>query len=96
MGAGVISGASSVYLTQHFQESPISQSPPYTPPAELVATAERALAEATLAELAKAEALYLAYGSVTDGKSAVTGATLPPFAECRPLVQSGWLAASRV
>lgn len=71
------------------------QPPPYTPPASLVTAAEEALAGATPAELAKAEALYLAYGSVTGHRSAVSGAELPAFADCRPLVRAGWLAVAR-
>lgn len=65
----------------------------YRPQPEVVSNAERMLAEASPLELARAEEMYLAYGGVTDGKSAVTGAELPLFAECRPLVKAGWLAA---
>lgn len=68
----------------------------YTPPSELVTAAESALAAATPEQLQRAEALYTAYGSVTGHRSAVTGATLPPFSECKPLVRAGWLAAASV
>lgn len=69
---------------------------PYTPPPELVTAAERALSLATPEQLQRAEALYTAYGSVTGHRSAVTGAELPPFSECKPLVRVGWLAAASV
>lgn len=67
---------------------------PYSPPPEMVAAAEEKLAAASPAALARAEAAYQAYGDVTGGRSAVTGALLPTFAECKPLVRAGWLAAT--
>ncbi|NVJ13141.1 hypothetical protein [Myxococcus sp. AM010] len=70
--------------------------PAYSPAPELVAAAERALATANPAHLDTAERMYLSYGAVTDGRSAVTGAVLPPFRECSVLVRAGWLAAARV
>lgn len=68
---------------------------PYVPPAEMVKEAEQAIAAAPLADMVAAEHAYLRYGSVTGGRSAVTGAQLPPFSECKPLVQAGWLAVIR-
>lgn len=68
-----------------------SPAPAYAPPAELVAKAEQSLANASKAQLAAAETLYGAYGSVTAGRSAVTGAELKPFSECPVLVRAGWL-----
>lgn len=72
----------------------MSETLPYSPPPEMVAAAEAKLAAATPAALAKAEAAYQAYGDVTGGRSAVTGAQLPAFADCKPLVRAGWLAAT--
>jgi hypothetical protein len=74
-----------------------SSSPPtpYTPPPELLAAAEKMLFEASPGELAIADKLYVAYGSVTGQRSAVTGAELPAFDICRPLVRAGWLATVR-
>ncbi|MBZ4371465.1 hypothetical protein [Corallococcus sp. AS-1-6] len=69
---------------------------PYTPPPELVAAAEKALAQASPGKLATALTLYTCYGSVTGGRSAVTGAELPPFEKCSVLVRAGWLAAAEV
>ncbi len=71
------------------------QTPPYSPPQEMLAAAEKALSEATPAELAAAESLYMAYAKPTGGRSAVTGAELPLFAACKPLVRAGWLAAAK-
>ncbi|NOK32354.1 hypothetical protein HMI49_03950 [Corallococcus exercitus] len=67
---------------------------PYTPPAELIAAAEKALAQANPGKLATALTLYTCYGSVTGGRSAVTGAELPPFEKCSALVRAGWLAVA--
>lgn len=72
-----------------------SGSTTYTPSEETLANAERLLSEATPRELAQAELLYVAYGSVTGGRSAVSGAELPSFDFCRPLVRAGWLVAAR-
>ncbi|QDE83326.1 hypothetical protein [Myxococcus xanthus] len=68
-------------------------SQPYTPPSELVSAAEQSVASASPESLAQAERLYVAYGGVTGGRSAVTGATLPQFSACSVLVRAGWLAA---
>lgn len=70
-------------------------SQPYTPPPRLVEKAEAALAEAAPEELAEAARLYAAYGTVTEGRSAVSGAELPAFSDCRPLVKAGWLEVAR-
>lgn len=69
--------------------------PAYVPAPELVAAAEQSVASASPEVLATAERLYVAYGAVTDGRSAVTGATLPQFSACSVLVRAGWLAAVR-
>lgn len=68
---------------------------PYTPPPEMLEAAEKMLASATPAELALADKLYVAYGSVTGQRSAISGAELPTFDICRPLVRAGWLASVR-
>ncbi|QSQ17222.1 hypothetical protein [Myxococcus landrumensis] len=70
--------------------------PAYTPPDELVESARLSLAAAMPSELDAAVRAYRAYGSVTDGRSAVTGAELPAFDACPPLVQAGWLAVARL
>lgn len=75
--------------------SSTSSPTPYTPPDDLVQAAEKALAEATPEELARAEALYMAYAAVTRYRSAVTGSDLPLFPRCSSLVRAGWLAAAR-
>ncbi|MBN8466185.1 hypothetical protein JYJ95_06655 [Corallococcus exiguus] len=67
---------------------------PYTPPPELIASAEKALAQASPSKLALALTLYHCYGGVTGGRSAVTGAELPPFEKCSMLVRAGWLAVA--
>ncbi|RKH21889.1 hypothetical protein D7Y11_08205 [Corallococcus sp. AB018] len=67
---------------------------PYTPPPELIASAEKALAQASPSKLALALMLYHCYGSVTGGRSAVTGAELRPFEKCSTLVRAGWLAVA--
>ncbi|RKH64106.1 hypothetical protein [Corallococcus aberystwythensis] len=67
---------------------------PYTPPAELITAAEKVLAQASPGKLATALTLYTCYGSVTGGRSAVTGAELPPFEKCSVLVRAGWLAVA--
>ena len=69
---------------------------PYSPPAHLVESAEKALGEAGAEELKLAADLYAAYCAVTEGRSAVTGALLPPFSACPVLVRAAWLAAARV
>ncbi|NRD67784.1 hypothetical protein HRD49_39255, partial [Corallococcus exiguus] len=66
----------------------------YTPPPELITAAEKALAQASPGKLATALTLYTCYGSVTGGRSAVTGAELPHFEKCSVLVRAGWLAAA--
>ncbi|NNC01914.1 hypothetical protein HJC10_03475 [Corallococcus exiguus] len=71
----------------------MSRPTPYTPPSELTAAASRKVAESDSTSVSNAARLFLAYGRVTDGKSAVTGSPLPPFAECNDLMKSGWLAA---
>jgi hypothetical protein len=68
---------------------------PYTPPLEMLQAADRMLAEASPEELAIADKLYVAYGGVTGHRSAITGAELPDFDICRPLVKAGWLASVR-
>ncbi len=68
----------------------------YSPPAHLVEAAQEALHKVPEEQFERARALYEAYCAVTDGKSAVTGASLPPFAACPVLVRACWLAASRV
>lgn len=70
--------------------------PTYTPPDELVERARVALTAASETELREAERAYQAYGSATDGRSAVTGADLPPFDACPVLVRAGWLAVARL
>ncbi|HEX5750012.1 MAG TPA: hypothetical protein VFZ09_27530 [Archangium sp.] len=72
-----------------------STATPYTPPLEMLQAAETMLAQATPEDLAIADKLYMAYGGVTGGRSAVTGAELPEFEICRPLVKAGWLASVR-
>ncbi|MBZ4373235.1 hypothetical protein [Corallococcus sp. AS-1-6] len=72
----------------------MSSPAPYTPPAALVEAAEKALAQANPGKLATALTLYTCYGSVTGGRSAVTGAELPPFEKCSALVRAGWLAVA--
>ncbi|NPC76055.1 hypothetical protein HPP05_40640 [Corallococcus exiguus] len=67
---------------------------PYTPPPELITAAEKALAQASPGKLATALTLYTCYGGVTGGRSAVTGAELPPFEKCSTLVRAGWLAVA--
>lgn len=69
----------------------MSEAQKYTPPAELVESATRQVQAAGPDVLNAADRLFTAYGRVTDGKSAVTGAVLPPFVDCKPLVQAGWL-----
>ncbi|RKG94131.1 hypothetical protein D7V97_39430, partial [Corallococcus sp. CA053C] len=58
------------------------------------ATAERALALARPDELGRAAVLYTVYCGVTGGRSAVTGAELPPFEKCPMLVRAAWLAVA--
>lgn len=67
----------------------------YAPAPELVAAAETSVASASPEALATAERLYAAYGAVTSGRSAVTGATLPTFSACSMLVRAGWLAVAQ-
>lgn len=67
----------------------------YIPPPEMLAAAEHALATATPEELALAEVLYDEYAEVTGFRSAVTGAELPRYKDCRELVRAGWLASAR-
>ncbi|WP_141620099.1 hypothetical protein [Myxococcus sp. AB036A] len=69
--------------------------PAYSPAPELVTAAERALATANAAHLDTAERMYLSHGAVTDGRSAVTGALLPPFRECSVPAGSPLRASSR-
>ena len=68
---------------------------PYSPPLELLKAADELLCGASQDELVAAARAYVAYGSVTGGKSAVTGSELPDFDVCRPLVKAGWLAVAR-
>ncbi|WAM23803.1 hypothetical protein [Myxococcus sp. NMCA1] len=72
-----------------------STPPPYTPPPELVSSAERDVAGASPEDMAQAERLYVVYGGVTGGRSAVTGAPLPQFSACSVLVRAGWIAVAR-
>lgn len=68
---------------------------PYRIPDELVEQAQRELAGATADELAHGTALYDAYKGATGGRSAVTGAPLPPLELCPALVRYGWLCSAR-
>ncbi|RKH61456.1 hypothetical protein [Corallococcus llansteffanensis] len=68
---------------------------PYTPPAEIIFAANQRLETATLGHIALAAVLYGTYCGVTGGRSAVTGAELPPFEKCPVLVRAGWLAVAR-
>ncbi|MCY1042688.1 hypothetical protein OV208_15290 [Corallococcus sp. bb12-1] len=68
---------------------------PYAPSPELSAHADAMITNASAAELQMAARAYTAYGSVTGGRSAVTGAELPTFDACKPLVRAGWLATVR-
>lgn len=70
-------------------------STPYTPPPEQRSNAEALLSNASREELHLAELAYTAYGSVTGGRSAVTGAELPAFDACNPVVRAGWVSAIR-
>lgn len=65
-----------------------------TTPSDALRTAEERLAGATPERLDLARDLYMAYCSETGHRSAVTGAPLPPFAECNPLVRAAWLATA--
>ncbi|RKH08721.1 hypothetical protein D7X74_31020 [Corallococcus sp. CA047B] len=67
---------------------------PYTPPADIITAAESALATARPDELGRATVLYTTYCGVTGGRSAVTGAELPPFEKCPLLVRAAWLAVA--
>ncbi|RKG99216.1 hypothetical protein [Corallococcus carmarthensis] len=53
------------------------------------------LANAGGAELHLAARAYTAYCGTTGGRSAVTGAQLPAFEACPPLVRAAWLASVR-
>jgi hypothetical protein len=70
-------------------------SPSYTPPPELLQEAEAMLRDACPEELTLAARAYVAYGLPTGGRSAISGAELPDFDVCRPLVRAGWLAVVR-
>ncbi|EPX56170.1 hypothetical protein D187_007512 [Cystobacter fuscus DSM 2262] len=77
---------------------PSSTPPPstgYTPPLELLQAADDMLLGASPGELADAARGYVAHGRPTGGHSAITGAELPDFDVCRPLVRAGWLAVVR-
>jgi hypothetical protein len=76
------------------QEHPVSDAPKYTPPPHLTANAQHALEGATPEQVDAAARLYHRYGRTTDGKSDVTGATLPAFTDCNVLVKAGWLAVA--
>ncbi|RYZ34267.1 MAG: hypothetical protein EOO71_39560 [Myxococcaceae bacterium] len=67
---------------------------PYTPPADIITAAESALAKARPDEIGRATVLYTTYCGVTGGRSAVTGAELPPFEKCPLLVRAAWLAVA--
>ncbi|RKH19153.1 hypothetical protein D7X74_07640 [Corallococcus sp. CA047B] len=77
------------------QETPMADAPKYTPPQHLLTNAELDMQAASGGEVDAAAALFLAYGHTTEGKSAATGAALPPYVECNVLVQAGWLAVAR-
>ena len=79
----------------HIQEFPVSDAPKYTPPPHLTANAQQALDNATAEQVDAAARLYHCYGRATEGKSAVTGATLPTFNDCNALVKAGWLAVAQ-
>ncbi|NBD09254.1 hypothetical protein [Corallococcus silvisoli] len=68
---------------------------PYTPPPEQRSNADALLVNASPDELHLAERAYTAYGSITGGRSAVTGAELPAFNVCNPVVRAGWVSAIR-
>jgi hypothetical protein len=72
-----------------------STSSTYIPPTELLQAAIDMLQGASPEDLAAAARAYVAYGSVTGGKSAVTGSELPAFDVCSTLVRAGWLAVAR-
>jgi hypothetical protein len=68
---------------------------PWTPPLEMLQLAETICATATPGELVTAEHLYRAYPGPTGGRSGMTGAELPPFGACTPLVRSCWITTAR-
>ena len=69
---------------------------PYTLPPELLATAEAMLANAGGAEFQLAARAYTAYCGTTGGRSAVTGAQLPPSRPARRwCAPRGWPACAR-
>ena len=83
-------------MSKHPKSTPsLPSTPTYTPPPELVQAAEESLAAATPEDLADAARAYVAYGSVTGGRSAVTGSELPGFTMCNTLVRAGWLRVAR-
>ena len=82
-------------MSKHPKSTPSLSPSNYTPPPELVQAAEESLAAATPEELADAARAYVAYGSVTGGRSAVTGSELPGFTMCNTLVRAGWLRVAR-
>lgn len=69
--------------------------PPQPPRQDILDKAERILAGATEGELVTAEFLYRCYGAVSEGRSAITGAELPAFAACPPLVRACWVSTAR-
>jgi hypothetical protein len=75
--------------------SPLPSSSGYTPPLELFHAAVELLQGATPTEIAAAARAYGAYSMPTGGRSAITGAELPDFGVCTPLVRAGWLSVAR-
>ena len=73
----------------------MSDTQKYTPPTHLTTNAQHALESATAEQVDAAARLYHRYGRTTDGKSAVTGASLPAFKDCNVLVKAGWLAVAQ-
>lgn len=67
---------------------------PYTPPEHVITAGNEALAQATQVELELAEQAYAAYAARTEHRSAVTGAALPSFGACPPLVRAAWLSVA--
>ena len=73
----------------------MSDAPKYTPPPHLTANAQQAVENAAAEQVDAAARLYHRYGRTTEGKSAVTGASLPAFTDCNVLVKAGWLAVAQ-